>query len=155
MSLSAWLSLAVFAAFAAAGAWSDARHRTIPNALNVAMAVLGIAAVWLTLGGHDALWAAAHFLIALVVGMAIYALRVWGGGDAKFYAATAAWFPLREAPALLVGVALAGLVLVLVWLPTRRFIRGQGHGLKTQVPYGLAIAAGGLITMGFGRLAAG
>jgi prepilin peptidase CpaA len=138
----------VFSGLSATGAWYDARLRTIPNGLNVAMAILGIAAVLLTAGGSDALSAAGHFLAALIGAMVLYTLKLWGGGDAKFYAATAAWFPLRDAPRLMIAVALAGLVLASAWFLLKRWRRNEPAEVKSQLPYGLAIAAGGILTMG-------
>jgi prepilin peptidase CpaA len=141
--------VAVFSALSALGAWCDTRKRTIPNDLNVAMAILGIASVWFISGGSDALSAAGHFLAALIGAIVLYALRLWGGGDAKFYAATAAWFPLRDAPGLLIAVALAGLALVFVWFVWKRLARAEPGNGKSQLPYGVAIAAGGVLTMAF------
>ena len=98
---------------------------------------------WPTAGNH-----ALHALIALVVGAGLFAMRVIGGGDAKFYAAVAAWFSLHDAVWLLVLVSLSGLVLLVVWIGARmlsgRPIRKQGAGLN-GLPYGVAIAVGAAI----------
>jgi prepilin peptidase CpaA len=142
----AWALWALFAALAAAGGYCDARYRTIPNALTVPMALAGLASVWLLSGSSAALYALAHFAVALVLGILAYGFKLWGGGDAKFYAATAAWFPLADFPRLIMAISLAGVVLVLGWLGAAR-LRRRADGIKRQLPYGLAIAAGGLLTV--------
>ena len=137
----------LFVCLATVGAYLDARTRTIPNALNAAMAICGLAAVWLAAGGNAGALAAAHLAVALVLGMVIYALGMWGGGDAKFYAAAAAWFELTDAFRLVLSISLAGLVLVIGWFATRRF-RGRAEGARSRdLPYGVAIAAGGIALM--------
>jgi prepilin peptidase CpaA len=148
MPIPGWAVPALFSALASVAAYHDARFRTIPNWLNLAIAVLGIASTWLV-GGTDAVpFSLAHFALALAIGMVAYALKMWGGGDAKFYAATAAWFSIRQFPSLIIAVSLAGLVLLAAWLFTSRLRRGEpSSGLKAQLPYGLAIATGGILTM--------
>jgi prepilin peptidase CpaA len=138
-------ALLLFAAFALYGAYSDIRFRTIANVLNVVMAVAGIGAGWMVGGSTAAAYGLAHLAVALAAGMVIYALGLWGGGDAKFYAASAAWFELSAFPRLALAIALAGLVLLIVWFGARQF-RGspKQDGGKKELPYGVAIAAGGI-----------
>ena len=139
------LALAVFSGLALLGAFSDLRSRTIPNALSGVLAVSGLAAVWLASGLGTAGFALLHLLAALAIGMALYALKMWGGGDGKFYAGTAAWFPISEMLSLILTISLAGLVLVIVWFGALRLRKGKPRpGSKREVPYGVAIAAGGI-----------
>ena len=145
--------LALLAALAGTAAYSDIRFRTIPNGLNGATALLGLASVGLTQGGAAAAWALAHLAVALILGMLAFSLRLWGGGDAKFYAAAAAWFPLRQFPLLIIAISLAGLALLIVWFAIGRI--GRSHRpseLKKELPYGVAIAAGALVTMALAGL---
>jgi prepilin peptidase CpaA len=138
----------LFAAFALYGAYSDIRFRTIPNILNILMAAAGLGVLWYVSGGTAAALGLAHFAIALVAGMLLYALRMWGGGDAKFYAATAAWFELWDFPRLAVAISLAGLVLLIVWFGTRQIRRSPKPNTKRkELPYGVAIAIGGAGTL--------
>ncbi|MEP6867711.1 MAG: hypothetical protein ABJA20_04280 [Novosphingobium sp.] len=58
-------------------------------------------------------------MAALVAGMILFAMQVVGGGDAKFYAALAAWMPLAFSGALAITIALAGFVLLIVWFSLR------------------------------------
>jgi prepilin peptidase CpaA len=138
-------ALLLFAAFALYGAYLDIRFRTIPNVLNIVMAVAGLGAAWMVGGSTAAAYGLAHFAVALAAGMAIYALGLWGGGDAKFYAASAAWFELWAFPRLALAIALAGLGLLVVWFGARQ-VRGspKQDGGKKELPYGVAIAVGGI-----------
>jgi len=137
--------LLLFAAMALYGAYSDIRSRTIPNAFNALMAIAGLGAMWFTGGASGAGYGLAHLAVALAAGLAIYALGMWGGGDAKFYAASAAWFELWDFPRLALSIALSGLVLVVVWFGARQ-IRGSAKrdSDKKELPYGVAIAVGGI-----------
>lgn len=133
-------------------AWSDLFRRLIPNPLCVATALAGLICAAVT-GGTGLLAShAAHLGIALAGGMLVFRLGMVGGGDAKFYAACAAWFALPSALRLLVFVALAGLVLFIGWFIVRRIqrkpIRAAANGPFDRLPYGLAIA-GGTLTLAF------
>jgi prepilin peptidase CpaA len=129
--------------------WSDLFRRRIPNWLCAITAISGLAIAMvggsLGLVGNHAL----HAAIALAVGMALFALRIVGGGDAKFYAAIAAWFPLRSASALFMLVGASGLVLLVIWFVARRLagkpIRKGGNDPFDGLPYGIAIASGAVI----------
>ncbi|HEU4652235.1 MAG TPA: peptidase A24, partial [Croceibacterium sp.] len=84
-------------------------------------------------------------------GMVLFALGMWGGGDAKFYAATAGWFALWDFPKLAFAIALTGVVLVLVWFGGRQLRRGPKLDMKSrELPYGVAIAVGGLAALAIG-----
>ena len=91
-------------------------------------------------------WHLLHAFIALVIGIGLFALRVIGGGDAKYYAANAIWFGMDSALRLLVSVSLAGLVVLIIWALSRRLhgLRAfsRGHDDTSKLPYGAAIAIG-------------
>ena len=91
-------------------------------------------------------WHLLHAFIALVIGIGLFALRVIGGGDAKYYAANAIWFGMDSALRLLVSVSLAGLVVLIIWALWRRLhgLRAfsRGHDDTSKLPYGAAIAIG-------------
>src|SRR5687767_7936915 len=137
----------IFASAAAllliAAAIGDLRTRTIPNWLNGALALLAVGWWW---ANGWALWPD----IALIIGVALFvfllfagafALGMMGGGDVKLIAALALWLPLMLLTKMLVVMALAGGVLTLVMVIRQRWLRTKD---KTEVPYGVAIAAGGL-----------
>lgn len=130
--------------------WLDLKYRRIPNWLCAMTALAGLGyAAWSAglppLGSH-----ALHLAIALAVGIGLFALGIVGGGDAKFYAAVAGWFALGQAIALAVTVSLVGLVLLFVWFGWRRLagkpVRVRGGTAFDSLPYGIAIAGGGLLS---------
>lgn len=134
-----------------AAAVSDVLHRRVPNGLCgiTALAGLGSAAL---VGGLPLLTShLVHLAIVLVAGMILFRLGVFGGGDAKFYAAVAGWFALPQAVLLLLAITLCGLVLLIVWFSVRR-LRGvpitRKAGVQTAgLPYAVAIGAGAVLTM--------
>lgn len=140
--------LLLFAALALYGAYSDVRFRTIPNVFNALMAIAGLAALWFSSGATAAAYGLAHLAVALAAGMLLYALGMWGGGDAKFYAASAAWFELWDFPRLAVSISVAGLVLLVVWFGARQLRGAPKHDKKKkELPYGVAIAVGGMAAL--------
>lgn len=92
-------------------------------------------------------------LALLALGVVLFAFRVWGGGDAKLAPAVGLWIGLAGLPRFLTVMTLVGGVLALLAMMARRIplapsgvIREWGDRLAQNgaVPYGLAIAAGGL-----------
>ncbi len=143
-------SVALVAASGLLASYLDVRHRRIPNWLCLVTAVSGLAVALAdapAVAGSHAL----HLVIALVVGMIFFRFGMFGGGDAKFYAGMASWFPLGKAILLLLCVSLSGVVLFLVWFAARRLrghkVRFGGKERTEALPYGVAIAAGGLIAL--------
>ena len=114
------LAIPILAGTGFCAAWLDAKFRRLPNLLSAALAGLGLVAT----AGHSGLAAAGnaalHASIALLIGFALFARGIIGGGDAKYYAGVAAWFPLASGFRLLGFVALAGLGLVTSWYLWKR-----------------------------------
>lgn len=131
----------------AIGAYTDVIARRLPNWLALVLLVFGLVAATV-LGGWASLgWHAAHAAIALVVGMVLFAIGAFGGGDAKFYTGMAAFFPLSQALNLFVFVAISGLILIIAWLVLKRTVftkRSTKEGDFAKFPYGIAIAVGGM-----------
>ena len=158
-SLLQWSIVAVFPLLMIAAAASDAASMRIPNwltgtlALAFPIAAAGTAMPLDTVGLHMVVG-----LGALVICMGLFATGWIGGGDAKFFAATALWL----GPAHILGFALVSTVLggflTLALLSFRKLpmpapLAAQDwimrlHDPKEGVPYGLALAAGGLIVFG-------
>lgn len=136
----------------AVGSWSDAFHRRIPNWL-CGVTALGGLAMGLLVGGLPGLGSQfLHMLVVLVAGMVLFRFGVFGGGDAKFYAAVAAWFVLAKAAFLLVCIALCGLALLIMWFAYRRLrrlpiSRKGGETPFDSLPYGIAIGGGAVLAM--------
>ncbi|SLJ88749.1 A24 family peptidase [Novosphingobium mathurense] len=151
MNVTFWAELVVLVPACFYASWSDTVQRRIPNwlCLLTAVAGLALAAYDAGLGGLGS--HALHLAVALVVGMVLFRFGMIGGGDAKFYAGCAGWFAWSQASRLLLSVSIAGLVLFLVWFTVRRIMRKpiSGRGSDDnfdKLPYGIAIAAGTLIT---------
>jgi prepilin peptidase CpaA len=138
-----WILLGVLAAMLLAACWCDLKARTIPNGLNLAIALLAIP-FWWSLGLP--LWPDAALqlgIAAIVFGLfaIAFALGAMGGGDVKLVAAIALWLPFQAVAALLFIMSLAGGVLTLaMWLRHKLGRRSE----QLEIPYGVAIAFGGL-----------
>lgn len=128
----------------------DARGRTIAHWKNAAVALLA-PLWWWTLG--YSVWPDAVLQIALaavVFGLfwAAFELGMMGGGDVKLIAALALWFPFPAFAELLVVMSLGGGLVTLVMLIDGRWRAWRtGERAEIQVPYGVAIAAAGLIAL--------
>lgn len=95
-------------------------------------------------------------LVVLAVGFGFFALRWIGGGDAKLAAATTLWLGFGLTLPYLVYAALLGGALTLAILALRRMPLNplltrfrwleRLHDRKSGVPYGIALAAAGLMT---------
>ena len=141
---------AVLAVIGLYGAWLDIRFRRLPNWLCLAALAAGLGFSLVAGGWAAGGWALLHAVVALAIGAGMFALGGIGGGDAKFYAGMAAWFPLQAGLGLLVSVSLTGLILLVVWMAIRgRLLRARPNLPKDsefrKLPYGVAIAGGALI----------
>lgn len=135
------------AAFVLLGAaYSDFKQFRIPNMMPGLLLVLYATYVAVVGAAAFSWWHVAHFAIALAAGMLLFAIKWIGGGDAKLYATAALWFPLQSGHYLIFFVGLAGSVLAVLYLLTRRFTRGPDGKKRTdrRIPYGVAIAAGAI-----------
>ncbi|MBV1689321.1 prepilin peptidase [Novosphingobium sp. G106] len=147
-----FLPLAALSLAAVVASWSDVFHRRVPNWLCAVTALAGLAA-GLFLGGLSILGSQfLHMVIVLAAGMVLFRFGIFGGGDAKFYAAVAAWFTVGKAAFLLVCIAISGLALLVVWFAYRRIrrlpiSRKGGETLYDSLPYGIAIGAGAVLAM--------
>jgi prepilin peptidase CpaA len=130
-------------------AWSDVMWRKLPNVLCLAVAAMGTAAVAYSGGLSLVASSLSHAALALVLGIGLFSLGAIGGGDGKYYAATAAWFPLGAGMRLLLWVSLAGLALFAIWFIWRRLrgikVRARATEDSEKFPYGVAIAAGSVL----------
>ena len=135
--------LALLALLLVAAAIIDVRTFTISNRLNVVVALLALV-YWWSVGLP--LWPDAAIQLAVAAGvfallaMAFY-VGMMGGGDVKLAAALALWFSPESTLRFLVYMSLAGGLLTLVVLAVHRLRKKEG---RPQIPYGVAIAIGGL-----------
>lgn len=146
----------VFPALVITAALRDVTSYTIPNWISLAL-VAGFAPAALVMGLplsavglHLGVGAA-----ALVLGMVMFALRWIGGGDAKLFAAAALWlgWPAAGSYGAFTAIAGGGLAMGLITLRTgwlRPYVIAGPTWMSRlaepdeAVPYGLAIAVGGL-----------
>ena len=150
------LLLTIFPGAMAFAAATDLFTMTVPNRLALALVAGFFVAAplvglgWSELGLHVGLAVA-----ALVVSFALFSFGWIGGGDAKLFAATCLWVGPAALLTYSIYTALIGGVLTLALLfwrgvPLPPMLMGQGwlarlHDPKGGVPYGIALAAAGLL----------
>ena len=121
----------------------DVRTFTISNRLNLTVALLA-PLYWLSIALTPwpgvAIQLAAGATVFMILAGAFYA-GMMGGGDVKLAAALALWFSPASTIKFLVLMSLAGGVLTLLVLVWHRAKRREG---RPEIPYGVAIAFGGL-----------
>ena len=143
---SEYFSYGLLAALAIAlliAAFTDIRARRISNKLSLAVA-LGAPLFWVATGLSPWPGVPLQFAVAagcLVICCLFFAIGWMGGGDVKLLTAMALWFPLIEFLRMMILISIIGLVLTLAfgaWHIARR------QRERVAIPYGVAIAAGGL-----------
>jgi prepilin peptidase CpaA len=121
----------------------DVRTFTISNRLNLTVALLA-PLYWLSVSLSPwpgiAVQLAAAVTVFVILAGAFY-VGMMGGGDVKLAAALALWFPPQSLLQFIVYMSIAGGLVTLVVLAVHRSREGKG---RPQIPYGLAIAYGGL-----------
>lgn len=128
---------------------SDVRARIIPNRIPLAIAALFLPAAAL---GVMPSWPM-HllvFAIAFAICLALFAFNLMGGGDAKLIPAVALWVAPGDLPMFLIAMTLFGGLLALVLMVRARLrapVDGAAAPEQPTLPYGVAIAAGGLAVL--------
>jgi prepilin peptidase CpaA len=147
-------------------AYEDVRTRRIPNALSLAAAALCLARIALAADVIDAGYTLAAAIIVFAITFALFQRGAIGGGDAKILPATVLLIGYRELLGFLFLMSLCGGVLALATLAAERldlsfrrlprrahvFSTGQSdrHRVASKgstVPYGVAVATAGVITL--------
>jgi prepilin peptidase CpaA len=148
------IAVAIWVVTLAVAAISDLRAFRIPNLLPAIVIMLFVVMHGIT-GFSSSLWPnLLHFLLALGVGMLLFGRGWIGGGDAKLYAAVALWFNWGGAAALIFLTTLSGLILAIAFVAARMLgLRRQRENpdkkkarMERRIPYGVAIAAGAILT---------
>jgi len=152
------LGIALFAV----AAYGDVKTLRIPNALVVAVAVLGIFRLIVISDPSFALYTVGASFLVLAVTFLLFWQGLCGGGDAKLLPAAALLVGYHDLLNFLVLMSLCGALVSIAMLATRRgalfslvirFIHGPSEQpqekLQLVVPYGTAIAAGAIVTLFF------
>jgi prepilin peptidase CpaA len=144
----------------------DVRTRQIPNELALAIAILGLLRMMLIDSGTEAALTLAATTAVFLTGFFLFWRDVFGGGDIKLIAATALVIGYRDVFRFFIVTSLCGAALALItlvvrkqrprhwWisrplsLPSEMVVQPPGAPpCKLSVPYGVAIAAGGVMTL--------
>jgi prepilin peptidase CpaA len=147
--LALWTLLLSFPAALIAAAASDIARYVIPNTLPVVLlAAFPLAGIAEGVPAATLGWHGLAGLVMLVIGFVLFARNMMGGGDVKLLAACAVWTGFAQLPAFVLAVALAGGLLALAALSVRAMVpkerRRNWRLLRGDLPYGTAIALGGL-----------
>jgi prepilin peptidase CpaA len=137
------LLLVTLAAILVVAAVIDVRTFTISNRLNLTVALLAPlywVSVELSPWPGMAVQIAAAATVFLLLAFAFFA-GMMGGGDVKLAAALALWFSPFATVKFLVLMSISGGVLTLAVLAWHRAKKREG---RPEIPYGVAIAFGGL-----------
>ena len=152
-----FLLLSIFPAALLVAAANDLYEFKIPNWISILL-IITYPAAGLVLGASPQLMLEGIVIGggALVIGFGLYAGRVFGGGDAKLVAAAAPWLGAGALGPFILNTAIAGLGLAIVMIMFRKMpilpIYAHApwlislHERKNDIPYGVAIASGGLLS---------
>ncbi|NCP12623.1 MAG: peptidase [Sphingomonadales bacterium] len=145
------IALAIALVFAA---FTDLRRRQIDNWLNGGIALAAPAFWW---ASGLSLWPDVAIqlgvaLAAFALFAGLFALKMMGGGDVKLLTALALWVSPQNFVELLFVMALAGGALTIVMVCWHTMRRQKD---KLAIPYGVAIAFGGLWVLAFNYWPAG
>jgi prepilin peptidase CpaA len=145
-----------------AAGWDIASY-TIPNFISVILLVAF--AIMAMTAGYDAASYESHALaalLALIAGFLLFALGYIGGGDAKLFAAVAAWFGMQDLMSYILISSLFGGALTVLLLMVRQWPLPAAlashswiqklHEPRGGIPYGVALAAGGIAILPYTEL---
>ena len=151
-----WLVWVLVALLFAAAA-EDATRLKISN-ITVAAVIAGAIAATALHGFANASWQnALVFAVLLAGGTMLFARGLVGGGDVKLLAAVGVWCNINVALGMLVAVFFSGGILAMIILGLRMFAPATAAARivvlrpRSGIPYGIAIAAGALITLAIQR----
>jgi prepilin peptidase CpaA len=157
--------LLVFPALAVVAALKDVTSYTIPNWISLALIVAFVPVALVSGASLSTIGlCVATGVGALLVGMGMFAAGWIGGGDAKLFAASALWLGWPATFPFMLTTGLAGGALTLGILSLRSgwfepILAGSPPWVRKlgtdggDIPYGVAIAVGALVTFPQGALA--
>ena len=147
--------IGIFLGLVSVGAVTDVRSRRIPN--SVSLAVVAAYGVFALIGGADWRGGLLAGVLVFVVGFALFARGLVGGGDVKLLAAASLWAGTDLVLPMIAVIALAGGALsVFIWVRAGGVdrLRARLYGIpatateRLYAPYALAILAGAVYVAG-------
>jgi prepilin peptidase CpaA len=148
------LGVALFAI----AAYGDIKTRRIPNLLVASVAILGVLRLIVIGDLNAAIQTVTASVIVFIVVFLLFWRNLVGGGDAKLIAAAALLVGSHSLFNFLVLMSLCGLFVTIVVLVTQRSsvvvpsVPSDEKPLpksRLAIPYGVAIAGGGIVTLLF------
>src|SRR5690242_6648301 len=110
-----WAIAGLFAALLAIASVSDIRYRRIPNWTVLAIVMLWIP--WIFAGQVASVpWSLAAAVFVFIIGIAFYAVGVWGAGDSKLISAVVLFIGWGRLAEFAFATALFGGILALIIL---------------------------------------
>lgn len=144
-------------------ALTDLTRMKIPNWISATLILSFFPAAFVV--GLSPLEVGAHFgvgVLMLIAGMALFALRIIGGGDAKLMATASLWLGASALTPFLIWTAILGGALSLILIVGRGLAQPYTAGApawiatlfrpKGDIPYGVAICGGVLMAYPAGML---
>jgi prepilin peptidase CpaA len=147
----AYLSIALLMV----AAYSDIRTLRIPNLLVGLIAVVGVMRLVVLADPIAVLYAVVFGIVVFAIGCLLFSRRIIGGGDLKLLTATILLIWYRDLFNFLALMSVVGallsfaVILINSYLPLVSGPRLAGHLPKGRlpVPYGVAIAGAGIVTL--------
>lgn len=120
------LVVAAFVGLLVAAAISDVRQLIIPN--RYCAAVVLLYPIYVLTAPHGVDWSAGAIVgaVALAIGFLLFAMRLAGGGDVKFFAAVSVWAGTDLLDEYVFATALVGGLVAIVMLVQRRLASSRG-----------------------------
>ena len=151
-TLVTWQEAIAFAAMAllVIAAYSDIRTFRIPNVLVLAIGALGVNRLVLLGDPISVIYAVIAVALVFLVGLLLFSRGIVGGGDVKLLAATILLIRYRDFYEFFVFMSVFGALLsvaaiIRTYVPI--FAGSRGAARSAAVPYGVAIAAAGILTL--------
>ena len=140
-----WALLLIYPAILIAAAAGDIARYEIPNSLSIVLlAAFPVAALVTGWPAATLAWHGLGGLLMLAIGFVLFVRNLLGGGDVKLMAAAAVWTGFGQLPAFIVASALAGGLVAIIFV-VARLVRHRRIDTGAGIPYGTAIALGGLM----------
>jgi prepilin peptidase CpaA len=125
-------------------AYGDVKSFRLPNWLVAAIALLALVRLFAIGDPSVALYTVEASFAVLAIAFVLFALGYIGGGDAKLIAAAALLIGYRDLYSFLVFMCICGAIMSLAAFVTRQKTKS-----RLYVPYGVAIATAGSVTLFF------